>query len=157
MRAWIQSPMREAEGLSRLHNTITDWPDSGYTRRIVFIPGAPPPWPWVRASSGREHLSFWHFTLFEAFRSSLRDLLVIRTPVPGLKAWAIFGSPSGTTQKLRTSLDNCCDVTRLNSTNSTSGTDSTLPMNQQARVRVAASSPQPSPPEEVRENPLAPL
>ena len=22
--------MREAEGLSRLHNTITDWPDSGY-------------------------------------------------------------------------------------------------------------------------------
>jgi len=35
--------MREAEGLSRLHNTITDWPDSGYTRRIAFIPGAPPP------------------------------------------------------------------------------------------------------------------
>src|SRR5258706_4434911 len=30
MRAWSQSPMREAEGLSRLHNTITDWPDSGY-------------------------------------------------------------------------------------------------------------------------------
>src|SRR4026209_179250 len=45
MRAWSQSPMREAEGLSRLHNTITDWPDSGYTRRIPFIPGAPPPWP----------------------------------------------------------------------------------------------------------------
>jgi hypothetical protein len=45
MRAWSQSPMREAEGLSRLHNTITDWPDSGYTRRIAFIPGAPPPWP----------------------------------------------------------------------------------------------------------------
>ena len=22
--------MREAEGLSRLHNTITDWPDSGH-------------------------------------------------------------------------------------------------------------------------------
>jgi len=22
-----QSPMREAEGMSRLHNTITDWPD----------------------------------------------------------------------------------------------------------------------------------
>src|SRR5712691_8333971 len=45
MRAWSQSPMREAEGLSRLHNTITDWPDSGHTRRIAFIPGAPPPWP----------------------------------------------------------------------------------------------------------------
>src|SRR6187397_1653341 len=45
MRAWSQSPRREAEGLSRLHNTITDWPDSGYTRRIAFIPGAPPPWP----------------------------------------------------------------------------------------------------------------
>src|SRR5215813_1198966 len=45
MRAWIQSPMREAEGLSRLHNTITDWLDSGYTRRSAFIPGAPPPWP----------------------------------------------------------------------------------------------------------------
>src|SRR6266853_4268147 len=37
MRAWSQSPLREAEGLSRLHNTITDWPDSGYTRRIAFI------------------------------------------------------------------------------------------------------------------------
>ncbi len=37
--------MREAEGLSRLHNTITDWPDSGYTRRIPFIPEALPPWP----------------------------------------------------------------------------------------------------------------
>jgi hypothetical protein len=37
--------MREAEGLSRLHNTITDWADSGYTRRIAFIPEAPPPWP----------------------------------------------------------------------------------------------------------------
>src|SRR6266446_6512102 len=45
MRAWSQSPRREAEGLSRLHNMITDWPDSGYTRRIAFIPGAPPPWP----------------------------------------------------------------------------------------------------------------
>src|SRR5258706_12632946 len=45
MRAWSQSPMREAEGGSRLHNTITDWPDSGYTRRIPFIPEAPPPWP----------------------------------------------------------------------------------------------------------------
>ena len=33
--------MREAEGLSRLHNTITDWPDSGYMPRIAFIPGAP--------------------------------------------------------------------------------------------------------------------
>src|SRR5438874_648171 len=43
MRALSQSPMREAEGLSRLHNTITDWPDSGYTRRVAFIPGAPPP------------------------------------------------------------------------------------------------------------------
>src|SRR5712671_4061590 len=41
IRAWSQSPRREAEGLSRLHNTITDWPDSGYTRRIAFIPGAP--------------------------------------------------------------------------------------------------------------------
>ena len=30
MRAWSQSPRREAEGLSRLHNTITDWPDSEY-------------------------------------------------------------------------------------------------------------------------------
>src|SRR4029077_13424809 len=47
MRAWSQSPMREAEGLSRLHNTITDWPDSGYTRRIAFIPGAAPPLPVV--------------------------------------------------------------------------------------------------------------
>jgi len=28
--------MREAEGGSRLHNTITDWPNSGYTRRIAF-------------------------------------------------------------------------------------------------------------------------
>ena len=37
--------MREAEGLSRLLNTITDWPDSGYTRRIAFIPGATPPPP----------------------------------------------------------------------------------------------------------------
>ncbi len=45
MRTWIQSPIREAEGSSRLHNTITDWPDSGYTRRIPFIPGATPPWP----------------------------------------------------------------------------------------------------------------
>jgi hypothetical protein len=43
IRASIQSPIREADGLSRLHNTITDWPDSGYTRRIAFIPGAPPP------------------------------------------------------------------------------------------------------------------
>src|SRR5947208_1299033 len=33
------------EGLSRLHNTITDWPDSRYMRRIAFIPEAPPPWP----------------------------------------------------------------------------------------------------------------
>ena len=32
--------MREAEGVSRLHNTNTDWPDSGYTRRIPFIPRA---------------------------------------------------------------------------------------------------------------------
>ena len=39
------SPRREAEGLSRLHETITDWSDSGYTRRIPFIPGALPPWP----------------------------------------------------------------------------------------------------------------
>jgi len=30
IRAWSQSPMRDAEGLSRLHNTITDWPDSEY-------------------------------------------------------------------------------------------------------------------------------
>jgi hypothetical protein len=37
MRAWSQVQMREAEGLSALHNTITDWPDSGYTRRIAFI------------------------------------------------------------------------------------------------------------------------
>jgi len=45
MRAWSQSPMPEAEGLSRLHNTIADWPDSGYTRKIPFVPGAVPPWP----------------------------------------------------------------------------------------------------------------
>jgi hypothetical protein len=45
MRAWSQSLRREAEGLSGLHNTITDWPDSGYTRRIAFIPEALPPWP----------------------------------------------------------------------------------------------------------------
>src|SRR5262245_7184062 len=45
IRAWSQSPRREAEGGSRLHSTITDWPDSGYTRRIPFIPEAPPPWP----------------------------------------------------------------------------------------------------------------
>lgn len=32
MRAWRQSSMREAEGLSRLHNTITDRPGSGYTQ-----------------------------------------------------------------------------------------------------------------------------
>jgi hypothetical protein len=37
MRASSQSPIREADGLSRLHNTITDWPDSGYTRRIAFV------------------------------------------------------------------------------------------------------------------------
>ena len=45
IRACSQSPMCEAEGGSRLHNTITDWPDSGYTRRIPLIPGAPRPWP----------------------------------------------------------------------------------------------------------------
>jgi hypothetical protein len=45
--------MREAEGLSRLHNTITDWPDSGYTRRIAFIPGAPRPWAAPRVSANR--------------------------------------------------------------------------------------------------------
>ena len=31
LRAWSRSSMREAEGLSRLHNTIIDRPDSGYT------------------------------------------------------------------------------------------------------------------------------
>jgi hypothetical protein len=36
--------MREAEGLSRLHNGMIDLPDSGYTRIIAFIPGAPPRW-----------------------------------------------------------------------------------------------------------------
>jgi hypothetical protein len=32
MRAWSQSPRRDGEGLSRLHNTITNWPDSGYSK-----------------------------------------------------------------------------------------------------------------------------
>src|SRR6266550_4008489 len=63
MRAWSQSPMREAEGLSRLHNTITAWPDSGYTRRIAFIPGAPPPWAATRVSANRsrdrQEITWW--------------------------------------------------------------------------------------------------
>src|SRR5437879_4489797 len=53
MRAWSQSPMREAEGPSRLHNTITAWPDSGYPRRIAFIPGAPPPVAATRVPANR--------------------------------------------------------------------------------------------------------
>ena len=43
MRAWSQSPRREAEGLSRLHNTITDWPDDAgerYYRQRVYQPAA---------------------------------------------------------------------------------------------------------------------
>jgi hypothetical protein len=46
-----------------------------------------------------EQLGFRHITFFGAFRPSLRDLLVVRTPIPGLKAWAIFETPFGTPHK----------------------------------------------------------
>src|SRR5262245_29018259 len=45
-------------------------------------------------------VAFGHSCL-RAFLSSLRDFLFFRPPIPGLKAWAIFGSPSGTGQKVR--------------------------------------------------------
>src|SRR6478736_5096295 len=49
----------------------------------------------------RAHPTFWPGRYFRAFLSSLRDFLFILAPIPGLKAWAVLGSPSGTAQKVR--------------------------------------------------------
>jgi hypothetical protein len=48
----------------------------------------------------KEHLNFCTST---RILPSLRDLWSIVALVPGLKAWAIFGGPSGTGQKMRCS------------------------------------------------------
>src|SRR3954463_9160364 len=46
------------------------------------------------------YLTFWRGAYSRAFLSSLRNFQLIRSPIPGLKAWAIFKSPSGTAEKL---------------------------------------------------------
>ncbi len=57
--------------------------------------------PRGRGADLRPHPAFWPGRCLQPFLSSLRDFLLLWPPVPGLKAWAIFGSPSGTTQKVR--------------------------------------------------------
>src|SRR6266550_4192109 len=47
-------------------------------------------------SNGGKQLSFVKLSTTARFLPSLRDLFPASTLVPGLKAWAIFGSPSGT-------------------------------------------------------------
>jgi peptidyl-prolyl cis-trans isomerase A (cyclophilin A) len=51
------------------------------------------------AKASGAQLTFWAGRCLRAFLSSLRDFLFIWLSVPGLKAWAIFGSPCGTAQK----------------------------------------------------------
>src|SRR6266566_8308504 len=49
-----------------------------------------------------EHLSFYiRACKCGRFRPSLRDLILVWRLIPGLKAWAIFKSPSGTNRKVR--------------------------------------------------------
>src|SRR6266566_954701 len=51
-----------------------------------------------------EHLSFYiRACKCGRFRPSLRDLILVWRLIPGLKAWAIFKSPSGTHRKVRCS------------------------------------------------------